>query len=73
MADVYVLQPRPPFSFDQALVFLRRFPPTLGERAVVDGDGHGHVRGGRHAGLGTSATARPRHTTIRSKRGRRCA
>src|SRR5690349_17836370 len=30
------LRPRPPFSFAQALAFLRRFPPTLGERAVVE-------------------------------------
>jgi len=52
MADAYGLQPRPPFSFDQALVFLRRFPPTLGERAVVDGAVLGAARlGGQTVGF----------------------
>jgi DNA-3-methyladenine glycosylase II len=30
-----MLAPRPPFSLAQALAFLRRFPPTEGERPVV--------------------------------------
>src|SRR4051794_8538926 len=44
---VGVLKPRAPFSFAQALAFLRRFPPTEGERPVV-GDavlGATHVDG----------------------------
>ena len=32
---VRVLAPRPPFRFGKALAFLRRFPPTAGERPVV--------------------------------------
>jgi DNA-3-methyladenine glycosylase II len=36
MSTEHVLRPRPPFSFDQALAFLRRFPPTLGDRFVVE-------------------------------------
>jgi DNA-3-methyladenine glycosylase II len=35
MAAPHVLHPRPPFSFAQTLAFLRRFPPTRGERAIV--------------------------------------
>jgi DNA-3-methyladenine glycosylase II len=37
MPTVHSLRPRPPFSFDQALTFLRRFPPTLGDR-IVEGE-----------------------------------
>src|SRR5690349_19379746 len=32
---VRMLAPRPPFSFARALAFLRRFPPTEGERPIV--------------------------------------
>jgi len=34
MTETHVIRPRPPFSFGQALAFLRRFPPTLGDRLV---------------------------------------
>jgi hypothetical protein len=37
MRETHILQPRPPFSFDLALAFLRRFPPTMGDR-IVDGE-----------------------------------
>ncbi len=37
MPTAHILKPRPPFSFGQSLAFLKRFPPTQGER-VVAGD-----------------------------------
>jgi DNA-3-methyladenine glycosylase II len=38
-SPMQTILPQPPFSFSQALIFLGRFPPTLGERAVVfEGD-----------------------------------
>jgi hypothetical protein len=35
MPTVHVLRPRPPFSVAQARAFLRRSPPTLGDRIVT--------------------------------------
>ncbi len=37
MRSVHLIHPRRPFSFEQSLGFLRRFPPTQGEWAIVDG------------------------------------
>jgi DNA-3-methyladenine glycosylase II len=38
-STLHTIHPQPPFSFPQSLIFLGRFPPTLGERAVVfEGD-----------------------------------
>jgi DNA-3-methyladenine glycosylase II len=49
---VRMLAPRPPFSFVQALTFLRRFPPTEGERPVVGEAVLGATRvGGRTVGF----------------------
>src|SRR5262249_20149098 len=47
MAETQILRPRSPFSFALALAFLRRFPPTMGDR-IVDGEcvlGAARVRG----------------------------
>jgi DNA-3-methyladenine glycosylase II len=38
-SDTQTIQTRSPFSFRQALAFLGRFPPTLGERAVIPAGG----------------------------------
>jgi DNA-3-methyladenine glycosylase II len=49
---VGMLDPRPPFSFAHALAFLRRFPPTEGERPVLGEAVLGATRvGGRTIGF----------------------
>lgn len=35
LPEPHVLRPRPPFSFGLALAFLKRFPPTQGERITL--------------------------------------
>jgi len=52
MPDAQLLRPRPPFSFEHALAFLRRFPPTQGDRIVVGEAALGAARvGGRTLGF----------------------
>lgn len=41
---MHTVQPQPPFNFLQALAFLSRFPPTLGERAIAKGAALGAAR-----------------------------
>ena len=43
-STVQTIHPQPPFSFLQALAFLGRFPPTLGERAISKGAALGAAR-----------------------------
>ncbi|MGE3270092.1 MAG: DNA-3-methyladenine glycosylase [Chloroflexota bacterium] len=57
MISSQTLCPRPPFEFWHALAFLKRFPPTLGERLVLDGAVLGAARvAGRTLGFSVRET-----------------
>ena len=51
-----MLAPRPPFSFALALAFLRRFPPTEGERPIIDDAILGATRVGESASYAVAYT-----------------